>query len=146
MDGGGIDGRGVSTLVPLLRRVAAEAGSSSRGSSSGNSANGSLHAAGDARNGAAPALQGGAAGADVAVALCGALRALAANDDICKVCRLRERWSAADCCAARDGPAAFYTSGLQLQHSVMQQPMCGKPLAVPLKCASLALCTSRNVC
>jgi hypothetical protein len=85
-DGGGVDGRGVSTLVPLLKRVAAEAGSSV-GNSSGGTANGSVHAAGD---GAAPALQGGAASADVAVALCGALRALAANDDICKVCTLRQ--------------------------------------------------------
>jgi hypothetical protein len=87
VDGGGIDGRGVSTLVPLLKRAAVEAGCSS-GHASRGAANGSLHAARDAGGGAAPALQGGAAGADVAVALCGALRALAANDDICKVCRL----------------------------------------------------------
>jgi hypothetical protein len=87
VDGGGIDGRGVSTLVPLLKRVATQAGSGS-GHSSHGTANGGLHAARVAEDAATPALQGGAAGADVAIALCGALRALAANDDICKVCRL----------------------------------------------------------
>lgn len=80
MEGGGVEGRGVATLVPLLRRAAAA------GEPAGSSR--SEPAAGDGTVSDAEGQNAGieAGGADVALPLCGALRALAVNDDICKAC------------------------------------------------------------
>ncbi len=64
-DGGGVDGRGVSTLVPLLRRAAAACAAAGTPGSDGSTKQ--------------------EAAAELAAPLCGALRALAVNDDICKV-------------------------------------------------------------
>lgn len=85
-DGGGIDGRGVSTLVPLLRRAVAASAAGGDGQHEAPAQNGAADTA-PASNGAAggASLQGCAASDDVAVPLCSALRALAVNDDVCRV-------------------------------------------------------------